>query len=368
MTQEHISHDAPYWVDLTREEYINYSMQIARAFGPMRARTGQLIASLACCGLVAALTIYDMYMFGQPDWLLIALSVAMAVVAIGFWLYVPHRLRRRAGTEYDSMIECGYSYCGELYIGDTEITKVGEELTTRVRLDRSAVFMESADMLVFIGSEQRAIVLPARCLTKETADRLRQAADKLLPTSRRFFGRIQPQGQVVTPPVREPQNVLWEQSIQYDPQETLSILKARTLQQFWTRLPHFALMSMLVAVAFGWSDTSIWPCVLTFLGALGLLAVFNLVMPLSRLSRMTKMGYAPSPAAALQVKFTDRGVRMLEGERFACAPWSQIEHVYDRGDYAEMLWKQHFLRIPKRCIPDIIAFDAILKQCRNNKE
>lgn len=367
MTQENTAPATPYRVDLTREEYIAFTMQMARAFGPLRSRTGQLIASLACCGLVAALTVYDMYLFGQPDWLLIGLSAVMALVAIGFWLYVPHRMRRRAGTEYDQMIECGYSYCGELHISDSEVAKVSEEVTTRVRLDGHAVFMESADMLVFIGSEQRAIVLPARCLTKEAADRLRQAADRLPPTSRRFFGRIQPQGQVVTPPVREEQTVLWEQTIHYDPRETLDILKARTLQQFWTRLPHFALMSMLLALAFGWSDTSIWPCVLFFLGALALLTVFNLVMPLSRLRRMQRAGYAPSPNSALQVKFTERGVRMLEGERFACAPWSRIEHVYDRGEYAEMLWKQHFLRIPKRCIPDIAAFDAILKRCRNNK-
>lgn len=368
MTHDNTSPATPYWVDLTREEYVRYSLQMARAFGPMRSRTVQLISSLVCCGALAALTIYDMYLFGKPDWLLIGLSVALAVLAIGFWLYVPHRLRSRAAVEYDRMIECGYNYCGELQISDTEITKIGEELTTRVRLDGHAMFIESADSLVFIGSEQRAIVLPARCLTKEIADRLRQAADRLPPASRRFFGRICPQGQVVLPAAPTTQTVLWEQTIHYNPQETLDILKARTRQQFWTRLPHFAVMSTVLALMFGWSETSIWPCVLIFLGSLALLTVFNLVIPLFRLQKMQRMGYAPTPTSALQVKLTDRGVRMLEGDRFACAPWSQIEHVYDRGEYAEMLWKQHFLRIPKRCITDIGEFDTIITRCRNNKQ
>lgn len=366
MMQDNTTPATPYWVDLTREEYIAYSMQMARAFGPMRSRTVQLVTSLICCGVLAALTVYDMMYFGKPDWLLIGLSIALAVVAIGFWLYVPHRLRRRAAAEYDRMIECGYNYCGELQISDTEIIKIGEELTTRVRLDGRAVFMESVESLVFIGSEQRAIVLPARCLTKEIADRLRQAADRLPPSSRRFFGRICPQGQMVAAPVPVEQTVLWDQTIHYNPQETLDILKARTLQQFWGRLPYFAVMSTMLALMFGWSETSILPCVLAFFGALALLSVFNLVIPLFRLRKMQQMGYAPTPNSALQVKLTDRGVRMLEGDRFACAPWSQIEHVYDRGEYAEMLWSQHFLRIPKRCIADIGEFDAIIKRCRNN--
>ena len=364
--QEHTSPATPYWVDLTREEYINYSLQMARAFGPMRSRTGQLIVSLVCCGVMAALTAYDAIYFGQPDWLLIGLSIALTAVAIGFWLYMPYRLRRRAAAEYDQMIECGYNYCGELQVGDTEIVKINGDITTRVRLDGHALFMESADSLVFIGGEQRGIVLPARCLTKEMADRLRQAADRLPIASRRFFGRICPQGQLVTPPAETEQTVLWEQTIHYNPQETLDILKARTRQQFWTRLPHFAVISTVLALMLGWSETSMLPCILIFFGTLALLTVFNLAIPLSRLHRMQQMGYAPTPNSALQVKLTDRGVRMLEGDRFACAPWSRIEHVYDRGDYAEMLWKQHFLRIPKRCIADIDAFDAMLKQCRNN--
>ncbi len=368
MMQENTAPATPIWVDLTREEYIDYSMQMARAFGPMRSRMGQLVVSLICCGVLAALTIYDMVVFGQPDWLLIGLSVALAVVSIGFWLYVPYRLRRRAAREYDAMIECGYDYCGQLQISDHEIVKITDELTTHVRLEERAVFMESPSFLVFVGSEQRGIVLPARCLTKELADRLRQCADRLPPTSRRFFGRIQPQGQIVPSPARVEEPVLWEQTIRYDPQETLDILKARTRQQFWTRLPHLTLFSMLLALMFGWSDTSIVPCVLWFLGALAVMTALNLILPLSRLQKMQRMGYAPSPDNALQVKITARGVRMLEGDRFACAPWSQIEHVYDRGDYAEMLWKQHFLRIPKRCILDIDEFDALLKRCRNNKQ
>ena len=367
MTQEHTSPDAPYWVDLTREEYIGYSLQIARAFGPLRFRTGQLIISLVCLALLGGLTVYDAYVFGQTDWMMLVLTAALAVIAIGFWAYVPHRLRRYAGREYDGMIECGYSYCGELHISDTEIAKVGQQMTTRVRLDGSAVFIESADMMAFIGQQQRAIVLPARCLTKEIADRLRAAAGRLPVTAHRFFGRIRTEGQTPSAPIAESLNVLWEQTIHYDPQETLDILKTRTVRHFWSRLPYLTLMCTLIGLLFGWSDTSIWSSVLYFLGALALMTVLRLVMPLSRVGRMQRTGQAPVTHKELRVTLTDRGVWILEGDFFACVPWRRVEHVYDRGDYAEMLWDSRFLRIPKRCISDIVTFDAILKQNRKNK-
>ena len=67
MIQEHTSPATPYWVDLTREEYVNYSLQMARAFGPMRSRTTQLISSLVCCGALVALTVYDMCKAVQRD-------------------------------------------------------------------------------------------------------------------------------------------------------------------------------------------------------------------------------------------------------------------------------------------------------------
>lgn len=359
---------APIWVDLTREEYIAYSLQMARAFGPMRTRTGQLVASLGCCGVIAALTAYDAYMLGQVDWLLVAMTLAAIAVAIGFWLFVPYRLRRRAAREYDAMVNCGYNYCGELIIGETEITKVGDEITTGVRLDGKALFIESADMLVFIGAERRGIVLPARCLTAELASRLRAAADRLPMSSRRFFGRIQPQEQVVIPPARQDDPVLWEETIRYDVQETVGVLQERTMRGFWSRLPHFSLMSAMIALMFGWSDTTVVLIVLWFFGGLALLTVLNLVLPLSRLRRMKNAGLAPAPQHDLLVKFTARGMRMLEGDRFACVPWTDIEHVYDRGDYAEVLWKQGFLRIPKRAIPDLAAFDAMITQYKQNKK
>lgn len=365
MSEEHTS-VAPIWVDLTREEYIAFSLQMARAFGPLRTRTGQLIASLGCCGVIAALTAYDAYMFGEVDWLLMALTLAAVAVAIGFWLLVPYRLRRRAQSEYDAMVECGYNYCGELRIDETEIVKVGEELTTRVRLDGKALFIESADMMVFVGAEHRGIVLPARCLTADLSVRLRGAADRLPVASRRFFGRVQPQGMPVIPPASQENPVLWEETIRYDVQETVGVLQARTVRGFWSRLPHFSLMSAMIALMFGWSDTTVLPIVLWFLGGLLLLTVMNLGLPLIRLRQMKNTGIAPAPQNDLQVKFTVKGMRMLEGDRFACVPWSRIEHVYDRGDYAEVLWKQGFLRIPKRCIPDLAAFDAMLNQYKQN--
>ena len=368
MTEEQTSPATPTWVDLTREEYIAFSLQMARAFGPLRTRTGQLVASLGCCGVIAALTAYDAYMFGQIDWMLIALTIAAVAVAIGFWLLVPYRLRRRAESEYDAMVECGYNYCGELRVDETEITKVGDEITTRVRLNDKALFIESADMLVFVGAEHRGIVLPARCLTAELATQLRAAADRLPVSSRRFFGRVQPQGQPVIPPVRQEDPVLWEETIRYDAQETVGVLQERTVRGFWSRLPHLSLMSAMIALMFGWSDTTVIPIVLWFLGGLCLLTVMNLVLPLSRLRRMKNAGLAPAPQNDLQVKFTAKGMRMLEGDRFACVPWSRIEHVYDRGDYAEVLWKQGFLRIPKRCILDLTAFDAMLTQYKKNKK
>lgn len=351
--------------DLTREEYIAYHMLSARTVGPLRGRKVQLIATGIMCFLLLAAVLYGWTAFGEMDWLTLGLTVALAAVSVLLWVLIPRRFRRQAERYYEEQQAVGYRYYGTIEVRPTEIVKVGEELTTVIPLNANALFIENTDMLVWISRQGRAIVLPARCMTQESAAAVRAAADRLPAQNRRFIGRLQPLGQVPTEPPAVPDPVVWEKQVLYTPAEYAALAKSRVLSQYWRRLPMLATFSLLVAVMFGWSDTSALPGMLFFLATLAVQTVFHLVLPYTRVPRDPQS--LPERMRTVQVTFTQRGVKLRDGDNFAAVPWSAVDHVYDRGDYAEVIYHRQGLRIPKREIEDLEAFNGLLHQYWRNK-
>lgn len=358
--QEHVTpQGVTFPVDLTREEYVYYYMLLARTAGPLRGRRVQIGLLGGFFVLIAALGVADLLQYGKIlDWGSLALALGMLVLGMVLWLLIPGRTRRQAQQAYDRMVDSGYSFYGTVEVRPTELVKVGEELTTAVPFNANALFIEDKEALVLTARQGRAIVLPARCLTAETAAAVRTAAERLPTANRRFVSRLVPGCQPVQAPTVTPTVTLWERQLRYTPQEYVAIAKARLLAQYGHRLPLTAVLCVVIALAFAWPQDSILPTVLAFLVAMVLQTLLGLVLPLSRLSRLSPVGEA---ALTVTVTFTDRGVKLRSGEEFASFPWTAVQHVYDRGDYAELLYEKQFLRIPKREIEDLEAFDGLLK-------
>ena len=346
-------------IDLTREEYIRYYTLFSKLSGPLRMQTVQLIISLVFAAILAAFCVIDLMQTGGVDWLFVLLGGVLLLASLFLWWYAPRHVRRAAAKAYDETLAGGYCYAGTLRVRDDRVEKENAQGIHTVHLNGGTLFIENPEMMVFLTANRRSIVIPARYLTAESASVIRAAADKLPYRNRRFLGRVVPQGQ--TPDVACPpeDTVLWEQTVRYEPEELADLIRHNVTQNYMKRLPFFSVTSVMFGVAVGWNGDSILPCIGFFLLFFGLTTLFNLVMPRSRARLIAAQ--ADIAGRTVAIKLTDRGVWMTDPNKgFAVLPWSVIEHVVDRDTFVEISRGPQSIRIPKRYIDNLSAFDTLI--------
>lgn len=352
-------------VDLTREEFLGYQKLLGRSTGFMQGKTLQIVLSTVLCVYLLVLFGYLAIRQQEYDFLLLAAAVVTAAVDLVFWFVLPARRRRAAIALYDENVAAGYSYYGMLQVFPDRVEKAGDEMTTAIPTTPDSLFIESPEYMVWLNREQRAIVLPARCMTAEAAAAVRAAADRLPPRNRRFFGRLQPRGEQPLPPKKVPLTVLWEQTIDYTGEEYTALLRSTTMNNYRRQLPMLSFNSLLIALLITFTGGPVWAAIPWFLGLFLLMTVFSLWLPLRR---CTTAETVPPQIRRLWVSLSDRGVRVRSGARFAVFPWQAVGHVIDRGTYVEILREPQSVWIPKRCIDDLAAFDAMIRQYWKNKK
>ncbi len=347
-------------IDLTREEYIRYYTAFSKISGPLRMQTVQLIISLVFAAILVAFCVMDVMQTGAVDWLFAGLGGVLLLVSLGLWWYAPRHVRRAAGKAYDETIAGGYCYFGTLRVRDDRIEKENAQGIHTIHLNGGTLFIESPEMMVFLTANRRSIVIPARYLTAEAATKIREAADKLPYRNRRFMGRVVPQGQTPVAACLPQETVLWEKSVRYEPDELADLIRNNATQNFMKRLPFHSVMSVMFGVALGWDGgEDILPCIGFFLLFFALTTVFNLVMPRRRAAAIAAQ--ADIAARTVEIKLTDRGVWMTDPNKgFSVVPWTVIEHVVDRDTFVEITRGMQSIRIPKRYIEDLSAFDNLI--------
>ena len=350
-------------VDLRREEYVHSQLLLARVAGPLRTRTFALVASLLLAALLFGTVVMDHLDGYPPDWVTIIMGGVLTASAIFLWWFMPWQVKRNAEKQYNRAVACGQNYYGTLRVYGDRIEKVGETATASIPLDATSFFVEDSRVMVFTGRSRFAVVLPARCMTDEMAAAVRQAADRLPPQRRRFIARLQAQSQPVTPVEAEPAPVLWACKVHYKPEEYVDLSRAMLRQRYWRVAPMLGVLSVLAGFVFGWDESSILPCLLWTLACFGLLSLLNYFLPLSRIKRQVPL--MQTHDFAVEVSIDSRAVHFgaAQGARVG-VPWSDIRHVYDKGEFVEICDDKQFFRIPKRCIEDIEAFDALITRCR----
>lgn len=363
---------SPWYVDLTREEFVAFRMLTSRLIGPLRQRWLALGVSVVCFGLMAGLAVYEWVtkLVPYPDPSLVVGALVALIPALIFCVYVPLRIKKNAGKQYDRSVQGGMDFCGELFIYPDCIEKMGQTLTASIRLDNRMLFIETADMMVITALNSPAIVLPARCLTDEMARAVRQAVEHIPPRNRRFIARVQARGEAVAPPKpsQKPEE-LWVSTFTYTAEEYMVVVKGLIGQHFWRMSPLYAAMSMLGACYFSFDGKSIDPlrCVLFFLLLAGLMLLFNLVLPQKRVKQQV-----PAMSAhdlTMQVRFDTVVLHQKlpkGGQNWVL--WCDVDHVYEQEEFVEIVHnKRASLFIPKRCIDDLDAFDAAVKRCRGEQ-
>ena len=361
----------PWYVDLTRDEFIAFRMLTARLMGPLRQRIPTLIVSILCFLVLGGYAIYEWqaHIVPYPDPVLVVGAFVVLIPALIFCVYVPQRMKKQAGKQYDRSLQAGMDFCGELFIYPDCIEKASSTVTASVRFDERMLFIETAEMMVITAIGSPAIVLPARCLTEEMARAVRLAAERIPARNRRIIARVKARGEVVAQP--EPKakpEELWVQTFTYTVEEYAVVLKGIIQQHFWRMSPLLALVAMMGSIVLGNGDiTRIVENIPLFVIIMVLLVLFNLVFPLRRVKAQAETLSAHD--LTMQVRLDTMMIHNKlpkGGENWVL--WCDVDHVYEREDFVEIVHnKKASLFIPKRCIPDLTEFDTIVKRCRGEQ-
>ena len=310
-------------MDLSREEYIAFNMLLAKNGGMLRFRKGQLVIFGLMMAFSLVMLAVEFFMFQSLDVVMI-LVVAFIALTGGFLLFgMPAYLRRNAGRAYDQSVLGGHEYYGMVYVYEDRLEKVSGGTVNRVYYGENAAYIETGDMMVLLASSSRAIVLPARCMTREDAELVRRTVlPRIPPMRQRLLSKMVPQAsQRMAPPPAEGESHLDEElmafSVTYTPEEFLKLV----------------------------GDTTT-----LMLGVLFLLIV---VLPRSRAKRSLET--MQQDAMTIRLSLTERGlvgssVRPGEETRIA---WVSLQHAVDKEDCVEFYNNRLFIRVPKRCIPDM---------------
>ena len=360
----------PTYVDINREEFIAFRMLTARVMGPLRLRVPTLLIAVVCCLLLGGYALFEWLggAVSYPDPVLLAGAALTLIPAVIVWGYIPWRLRRDAGKQYDRSVQAGVDFCGRLTVSTEFVEKAGGSLTAHIRLGERCLFIETPELMVLATPGIPAIVLPARCLTNEVTRQVRQAAERLPVRNRRYLGRIQPRGEaVIPPPPKAKPEEKWVSTFTYTAEEYATVLRGIIQQHFWRMAPLLALVAVMGALTFGYNGESLMPCVGYFVAFMVVLVLFNLVLPLRRVKAQCA---ALSPHdRTIQVRMDTMCVRAKlpkGGETLVL--WCDVEHVYEREDFVEIVHnKQSALFIPKRVIDDLDALDTVITQCRGEQ-
>lgn len=357
-----------WYVDLTAEEYAAYCVQLSGMRGAMRHRKLLMGVAIVMCVAMLAISVGEWWFYHLPfDWITAGCG-ALMLIPVVIWGLMPHRVRKKALDHYKASVAAGIVFTGQLIVTPEFIEKVGPTATAHIRLDQHTLFFENAQMMVFQTAGSPALVIPGRCLTTEQAAVIRRAADSLPNRNRRFIARVQCGGQVIAPATAEPPQKLWTTTFTYTTEEFTSVLKGGILRRFWKMAPWITLSTTAVALLIGWGDQqSIAYCIGYFLMFMGLFLVMNLVMPLVR-ARSAAANASPHDLT-IKITFDTVALRMESTTGIAnWVLWSDVTHVYDHGDYAEVVQgTTSNLMIPKRAIEDIPAFEMALDVCRGKK-
>lgn len=371
---EHFPQEEPmgvFPVDLNREEYIAFNLFLAQNGGILRFRKGQLILFGLLLVFSLAMLLVEWMTIGSLDVVLLLL-VVFIVLAGAFLLYgLPAYLRRNAGRTYDQSVTGGQQYYGMLYLYPDRVEKVVGDVTNVIRYADNAAYMENDDMIVLLASASRAIVLPARCMTGEDAEQVRQTVlPHIPPMRRRIIGKMVAKAdrRMDAPAIQniEEQQDLLTLTVQYTPEEFVKMVGDAGMRTYVRMLPFFSIISLFSGLLFGMLS-----------GYLVGFAAFVVIMLLlffptalgSRLRARHAVQTMDANGLTLHLRFTNRGIigttpGQIGEMRLA---WTAVQHAVDKKDCVEFYNSQTFIRIPKRCIDDMDLLRQIVDTHRTGK-
>ena len=359
---------ASFPVDLSFDEYVRFNLIVSKTAGMLRLRKGQITLFSIMMGFCLFMLYSDMVTNGRIDIVTVIFMLMLAAIE-GIMLYgVPAYIRRSAGRMYEQTIESGHSYYGIVNVYADRMEKCSSQNTVRIRYQESAVYIETREMMILMAPDTPAIVLPARCLTKENADVVRRAVlPGVLPQRQRLIERMIPAALVpIEPPTEEnrdggftEENTLMELDVDYTREEFIKLALTGALHGYMKMLPIYCAASVMTGLLFGIS----YNFGIGIISFLMIQAVFFAVQMIGARSKAAKLfGSMPEEGSRIHIRFTEHGLVMRshqDGEIIRLA-WPIITRAIEKPDSVEFYTKTAFLDIPKRCIEDMNTMRSIV--------
>lgn len=353
-------------VDLSKEEYLKFYKTITRysSAAPMQ-RIGIFFVIV-----MVAFPLFSMYKNGGFQNFFSLDTLSLFIPAVLLLLYnvclMPYFRKRQAERGYDAAIAGGQIFAGTVTINSGRITKTTPSGSLTMSFSDRVLFHEQEDMQIFVNTQGRGIVLPARCMTAETAKAVRDIAFAALPPS---FCKVK--APIVcereTPMVlceeEEPAEILFRTVVTYNKDDREYISK----EIFYRRLKNGVLpnciISFLIALLFGIGQDRL--TVLLIFSAVLLFLLLTLAIGGKRRAKVM----LSEQNFRFDFKITEKAVTVDGGQRLGLytVPWMEVRHVFESEKYVELYSKYHYICIPKRLIEDIDSFGKLVDNCRKER-
>lgn len=348
--------------NLTREEYIRFNLLIARTSGALRHQKAQLVFLVLMLVLGFGILLISKFVYNYVDAFLIVVMLILMVMAVVLYGGMPGYIRRAAARAYDQTVRQGYTYYGTVYVTKDKMVKRSRMSQVTIQYTEKVSFIESQDMLVLSEPGNKAIVLPARCLTKEDADSVRQCVlGKVNREKQHVLGRLIPRAAArMDASGNEPDDTeLLTIAVQYTQQEFVSMVTDKSMKGFIRTLPVYGTISILTGMLIGLLYGYYWGMIL-FVSMIT--AIFLLTVGMARLRAFLSVRRMPPDALTIRIGLSEKGMTIRsprQAERLEYI-WPMVSSAVERSNAVDFQAGNTFLRIPKRCIPDLQALKDLV--------
>ncbi|MBQ4616863.1 MAG: hypothetical protein IJB27_00620 [Clostridia bacterium] len=353
----------PVPVDMTKEEYIAYSMAVARRFGVLRMQKMSMIMFVVYAVIIGGSLITYYAETGIWDWMmLVLLGITLLSSAVIFTI-VPWRVKKTATASYEAGNVDGYY--GELTVSAHEIVKTSGDGELRIPLNESTMYLEDSGFMAFTTQGMmRGIVLPARCVTPSLAAAIRKAVFGGQSRMRRIVvHRMQP---LAVEPIAVRESAPKPETFQtvrvrYENEEIQKMLVDTGWKQYVQSLPIIVTLGIMLGTIMAMMEENL-PAF--FVWSLGTVLVMFLLSTLTTRAKAKRA--AVLPQAGLTVELNEYGVVLVQhaseltAENRILTRWSSLTRAVERRDCVDITSEGRLIRIPKRCILDLDEFRNIV--------
>lgn len=362
MEQDRLPLEIP--VDMSQEEYLR-SQELIRKAAQRNNFLGGYVVGVAMLLLCTVMVIVDCVVAKRvdvPTVLLLLLLIAMEVMV---WVVNPKTLRNSDIDAYNQTLFTGYTFAGILHIGPVDIRKQTMSSDVSISYLNCPLFVEAEDMMVFAAPRGRGIVVPARFLTAEDAEVLRELAfTHIPPSNRRLMGKLVPTAVEHGPWPRmspKPEPILYDLNLEYTVKEHRQMVMEGALDILVrtgvNRLMFAALGSLAFYMALGPVSVAVY--LLLWLG----INLYSLVKPQIKLGRAVRETGGDAQKYMVLLTADSMSVHSkYDAMKSLRYPWSSLTRAVETPETVEFYARRKVLTIPKRCIPDWDEFQRIVDE------